>query len=89
MNFLYDREYLDANDVVIVNSSHQCNIVLIDDRNFQNFKSGRDFRYEDGGFFEMMPAQLTAPSTGYWNIVLYLPPGARANITYSLNIIKS
>jgi Domain of unknown function (DUF1883) len=87
MSFLHSREYLDQGDVVVVNCSHQCNIMLMDDGNFQSYKSGRRFTHY-GGFYKMLPARIAAPSTGNWNIVLDLG-GGRANISHSIQILRS
>lgn len=85
MDFLHSREYLDEGDTVVVDCSHKCNILLMDDSNFQNYKSGRAFRYH-GGHFEELPARITAPSSGHWNITIDIA-GASASIRHSINII--
>jgi hypothetical protein len=84
--FLHKREYLDAGDVVVVDCSHQCNVMVTNDTNFQNYKSGRQFRYH-GGFYKRLPARIKVPSTGYWNITLDLGSGS-ANIRPSIRILK-
>jgi hypothetical protein len=40
MGFIHADEYLDEGDVVIVQCSHQCNVRLLDDHNFQNYQLG-------------------------------------------------
>lgn len=86
MDFIHSREYLNQGDIVVVNCSHQCNIMLLDDSNFSNYRSGGQFSYH-GGFFKMLPARIPAPSSGYWNIILDLGGGS-ANIRYSINVVK-
>lgn len=86
MQFLHSREYLNDGEVVIVNCSHQCNIMLMDDLNFQNYRSGRNFKYH-GGFYRMLPARIAAPTTGFWNVVLDLGGGS-ANIKYSITVAR-
>jgi hypothetical protein len=86
MSFLHQREYLDEGDVVVVDCSHQCNVMLTTDNDFQNYRSGRAFHYR-GGFFKRLPARIAVPHTGYWNITLDLGGGS-ANIKYSINVIK-
>lgn len=86
MNFLHKREHLNGGDVVVVNCSHQCNIILMDDSNFANYKSGRSFRHF-GGFYKMFPAKLPVPSTGYWNVVLDLGGGS-ATVRHSISFLK-
>jgi hypothetical protein len=87
MQFIHSREYLNQGDVVEVSCSHQCNVMLTDDYNFNLYKSGKDFR-GSGGFFKMLPARIGAPHTGYWNITLDLAGGS-ANIKHSIRIIKT
>lgn len=88
MDFLHKREYLNTGDIVEVDCSHQCNIVLVDDTNFENYKRGRQFTHHGGGgFFEKLPARLIVPSSGDWNIVIDLG-GGTATIRPSIRIIK-
>ncbi len=86
MNFLHKREYLNIGDIVEVKCTHQCNIKLMDDTNYSNYKSGRSCKYY-GGFYEILPARISVPHKGNWNIVIDLGGGS-ANIKYSINIIK-
>ncbi len=84
---LHSREYLDSNDVVEVESDTQCNVMLMTDTDYSNFKSRRDFQYI-GGFFKSFPARLVPNHSGNWNIVLSLPPGHRATIRHSIDILR-
>lgn len=89
MEFLHERKYLHRGDAVIVASSHQCNILLTDDSNFSNYKTGRAFTHEGGGgFFEKLPARLIVPRDGNWNITLDLA-GGTATIKHSITIVKA
>lgn len=73
----------------MVDCSHQSNILLTDDINFNNYKNGRAFTYEGGsGFFKMLPAKLVAPRDGYWNITIDLA-GGTGHVTHSIRIIKA
>lgn len=87
MTFLHKREFLDSGDLAVVDCSHQCNVMLLDDNNFQKYKSRRAFRYL-GGFFKRLPAQIVANKIGYWNIVLDLGGGS-ARIKHSIRILKN
>jgi uncharacterized protein DUF1883 len=86
MDFIHAREYLQAGDIVLVNSSHQCNIVLTTDTEFDNYKSGRNFRHS-GGHYKMFPARIPVPHADNWNVTLDLG-GGLANIRYSIAYIK-
>lgn len=87
MSHIHSREHMNDGDLVRVQCSHQINVLLMDDSNYQAFKRGWRFTYY-GGFYERFPANITVPHSGYWNVVLALPPGHRANIRYSINVIR-
>lgn len=86
MNFLHSREHLNQGDSAEVNCSHQCNVMLLTDSNFQKYKSGRQFSYH-GGHYKMFPVRIVAPNTGNWNIVLDFGGGS-ARITHSIRIFR-
>ena len=87
MSFLHSKERLQSGDIVVVNCSHRCNIMLLDDYNFRNYKSGSQFKYF-GGHYKMFPARIAAPASGNWNIVLDLGGGS-ATIRHSISIIRN
>src|SRR4051812_6636348 len=86
MDFIHAREYLEKGDVVVINSSHQCNVLLTTDSDFANYRSGRRFHYH-GGYYKMFPVRIVVPHTDNWNITLDLAGGS-ANIRYSIDYIK-
>ena len=86
MDFIHSREHLQQGDFVVVDSSHQCNIVLTTDSEFANYKSGRSFRHY-GGHYKMFPARIPVPHTDNWNVTLDLGGGS-ANIRYSISYVK-
>ena len=85
-DFIHSREYLHAGDVVIVQCSHQCNVRVMDDSNFQSFRNGGQHQYH-GGFYKRLPARIAVPGNGYWNVTLDLG-GGRANIRYNISYLK-
>jgi len=87
MTFLHSREHLNAGDIVEVDCSHQCNVLLTDDHNFRGYKAGGRFNYY-GGHFKKLPARIAAPRTGYWNITIDLGGGS-ATIRHSIRIIRA
>lgn len=87
MNFLHTRESLSEGDIVVVDCSHQCNVCIMDDNNFRNYKAGRKWK-GFGGFYKKLPAKIIVPSTGYWNIVLDLAGGS-ATIQHSISFIRN
>ncbi|MBN3137433.1 DUF1883 domain-containing protein [Pectobacterium punjabense] len=86
MSHIHSREHADEGDVFSVQCSHQINVLLMDDINYRRYKSGQSAKYY-GGFYTHFPANISVPNSGFWNVVLALPPGHRANIRYSINII--
>ena len=86
MNFIHGREHLETGDVVVVISSHECNVLVTTDNEFEKYKSGQPFSYY-GGHYKMFPTRIAVPHTGYWNVTLVLGGGA-ANISYSIRYIK-
>lgn len=78
--------HLDEGDIVHVEIDHQANVMLLDDSAYQSYKSGGRFRYY-GGNAKVSPINITAPSTGHWNVVIDLA-GRSGTIRHSINIIK-
>ncbi|MGM7822830.1 DUF1883 domain-containing protein [Yersinia enterocolitica] len=89
MNFLHKRMILNAGDTVVVQCSHQCNVLLTTDSNFSNYKNGRGFEHHGGGgFFERLPARLVVPRDGAWNVTIDLG-GGQASIRHSITVIPA
>lgn len=86
-DFIHAREHLSAGDIVVVNCSHQCNVLVMDDLNFQHYRSGRPFEFR-GGFYKMLPARIAVPYAGNWNVAIDLG-GNRAQIRYGISYLKS
>lgn len=87
MQFLHKREYLQEGDVVEVDCSHQCNVLLTTDTHFSNYKNGRRYEYY-GGFYERLPARIAVPHTGNWNITIDIGGGS-ARLTHSIRIHRN
>jgi len=87
MNYSYSKENLNAGDVIEVELSQQANVILLDNTNYQRFKSGRDYKYY-GGLAIRTPAQITVPKDGLWYIVIYLG-GYAGTLKYSLKVLEN
>ncbi len=85
-NHLHSDCHLNDGDVVVVTLDHQANVMLLDDLNYSNYKSGRSFHYH-GGHAKVSPIRITAPSTGHWNVIIDLGGGS-GTIRHSINIIR-
>ena len=83
---LCKRLFLQDGDVVEVDSDTQANVLLMDDSDYANYKSGRSYHYY-GGFFTDFPARLAPPRSGYWNVVLNLG-GGHATVRHSMRVIS-
>lgn len=86
MSHLEKRMFLDAGDVVVVDCSHQVNVLVMDDLNYAKFRRGDSYRYY-GGFFTHFPAHVPVTETKNWNIVVSLPPGRSATIRANVSVI--
>lgn len=85
--FAHERRLLNQGDVVVVECDRQCNVRLLDDHNFEQFRCGREHRYY-GGFYRMFPARLVVPQSGNWNIVIDLG-GNRAAAKFHVNYVQT
>lgn len=79
MSHIRGREYLNGGDAFVVNCTHQSNVLVMDDVNYRAYQSGRSAKYY-GGFYRRLPAHISVPHSGAWNVVLEVPPGARYGI---------
>jgi hypothetical protein len=86
-DFIHSRDHLDDGDVVVVQCDHQCNVLVMDDTNFSSYRQRRPYRHH-GGFYRNLPAEISVPHSGNWNVVIDLG-GGRANIRYNISYLKS
>ncbi len=70
MNFLDYRVSTGPNSVIEVTVSNAANVLVMDESNFQSFKSGRQHRYH-GGYYTQSPVIIKVPS-GQWHVVIHL-----------------
>lgn len=85
MNFQYNRLYLKTNQALKFTIDSQCNVFLVDDSNFANYKSGRPFKYY-GGLQSNTPFVLSPPYDGNWYWVLDTG-GYNATVNYTISMI--
>lgn len=71
MNYLkYDLGYQQKGVVVQVNlSGDACNVILLDDNNYFEYKQGRSYNYY-GGHATQSPVTLRIPYSGLWYVVI-------------------
>ena len=87
MSFLHKRMHLNAGDIVVVDCSHQCNVMILTDNNFSNYQRGGQFHYH-GGHYKRLPARIQVPHSDEWNVVLDLGGGS-ASIRHSISVIPA
>jgi hypothetical protein len=65
-----DLGFRQAGDVVeITLSGSAANVRLLDNANFESYRSGRQHRYI-GGLATQSPVRLTLPSAGHWHMAV-------------------
>ncbi len=84
--FMHARDTLKAGDLAEVTCSHQCSVMLMDDENLTQFIDGRKFHYY-GGFYQKLPAQIPAPTSGAWNVVVHMG-ASKTPFAYSIAFRK-
>ncbi|EOC9631752.1 DUF1883 domain-containing protein [Enterobacter ludwigii] len=88
MTFIHSRMHLTADSIISVHSTHESNILLLDDENYSAYRCRDQFIYH-GGFYRNFPAKISIPYTGNWNIILALPSEHITKIRHSINIIPA
>ena len=86
MEFIHAREYLKAGDIVVVECERQCNVCIMTDSEFENYRAARSFRHL-GGFFTEFPVHVIIPDPAYWNVTLDLA-GGPVDIRHSISYVK-
>lgn len=71
MNFLHWNGTVGPDSVIVVSIDHAANVQLMDDLNFNAYRSGRAFRYA-GGHYRSSPVILRPPHHGHWHIAVDL-----------------
>ena len=54
---------------VRVNLKNASNVFLVDQQNFNLYKSGQDYRYF-GGYYEQTPVNITVNGAGRWFLIV-------------------
>ena len=70
MNFLDYRVSTGPNSVIEVTLSMAANVLVMDESNFQSFRSGGQHHYY-GGYYTQSPVIIRVPS-GQWHVVVHL-----------------
>jgi hypothetical protein len=71
MNFLHYELEVGPNNTIQVTLDKRANVRLLDDYNFQKYRSGQQHSYY-GGLAKVSPVNLKAPNQGHWHLVIDL-----------------
>ena len=71
MNYLHHEFDAGPEDVIEVTLDHAANVQLMDASNYQNYQSGREYRYH-GGHVKNTPFRIRPPHQGHWHLVIDL-----------------
>jgi hypothetical protein len=72
VNYLHYNVTTGPHDVIRVHlKGSAANVLVMDDNNFRNFKSGSNYQYA-GGHYTQSPAVIRPPLPGRWNVVVNL-----------------
>jgi hypothetical protein len=87
MNFThYDLGRKERGQVIeITLSGSAANVRLMDSSNFQNFRNGRQHRYQ-GGLAKQSPVRLVIPSSGSWHVTVDMQ-GLRGTVRSSVRTL--
>ncbi len=86
MSHIHASEELQEGDVLVVNCSHQCNVMLMSNADYGAYRRGEGFKYH-GGHFTKFPTRFAAPGRGQWNVVIDLG-GREATIRYDIKVVR-
>lgn len=75
MEFLHTEFRGGLERIVVVTLDRQANVMLLDDFNFDAYRTGRGFRYH-GGWASRSPVRLRPPGNGHWHVVVDLGGGS-------------
>lgn len=70
-NYLHYEFDVGPNDIIQVTLDKPANVRLLDDTNYQKYRTGQQYRYH-GGFAEASPVNLIVPHEGHWHLVIDL-----------------
>lgn len=85
MKYLYYEFNAGNNNVIQVTLNGWANVLLLDDLNFQNYKSGRRYSYY-GGKAEVSPFNIRPPRYSHWNLIIDRG-GYPGEVAASINIV--
>jgi hypothetical protein len=87
MRFLPYRFATGSGDVIeTVLTGNAANVRIMDDLNFQNYQTGKPYRFY-GGHFTRSPAVITVPA-GTWNVVVDLEGTTGGTVNAAVRVLQ-
>jgi Domain of unknown function (DUF1883) len=83
MNFLNYEVSTSPNSLIEVTLSNAANVLVMDEANFQSFRSGRSYRYH-GGHYNQSPVIIKVPS-GRWHVVVHV--GGAGSVSAAVRVL--
>jgi hypothetical protein len=88
MDFLhYDLNQLGGGDVIEVTLDTAANVRLLDDLNFNGYRSGQQYTFF-GGYVKQTPYKVRVPHGGHWHLVIDLG-GYAGQVKSSVRVLRS
>lgn len=83
----YNLNFQNQGTVVEVSlQGTECNVMLLDSNNFNNYRQGRRCHYH-GGHTKQSIVRIKVPHSGIWNLVVDLG-GYRGQVNSSVRVIE-
>jgi hypothetical protein len=86
VEFLHKVFDLVEGDTIEVTLDHAANVQLLDQANYQSYRSQRPYNYH-GGYVTKSPYFLAAPHAGHWHLVIDLG-GNAGRVRASVRILS-
>ncbi len=86
MQYIHSTLTLGNNDAIEVTLDRQARVMLMDQGNYSNYRSGRRFRFY-GGWTKVSPCRVAAPHGGRWHVVVDLD-GLAGSVRARIGVIS-
>jgi hypothetical protein len=83
MNFLNYEVSTGPNSVIEITLSNAANVLVMDEGNFEGFRSGRNHSYY-GGYYKQSPIIIKVPA-GRWHVVVHV--GGAGHVSAAVRVL--
>ncbi len=90
MNYQHFNINAKGGEIVQVELSSQAHVYLLDDENYKNYKTAREYK-SLGGLATISPYKIIVPQSGHWNLVVDLEgfAGTFEELNVSVAVVPS